>query len=199
MGNSRTAAGRETGVESCDQLTELRAVTVFLADSGRTRKATRRNGSIEKPMKPAEMRPPKANFVSVALLAIAALAAVLPAWAQSADTILLNGKILTVDANFSTREALAVRDGKIMAVGSNAEIRKLAEPKTRVIDLRGRTVIPGGAGGGGGGCRSHPRDPRWATFTCRNELGVRPPSPVANRIHELRWPEAGSWLVVAGE
>ena len=66
-----------------------------------------------------------------------------PAWSQNADTILVNGKILTVDRQFSTREAIAMRDGKITAVGSNADIRKQAGPQTRVIDLQGRTVIPG--------------------------------------------------------
>ena len=77
------------------------------------------------------------------MLAAAALAMSSAAWSQNADTILVNGKILTVDAQFSIREAVAVRDGKITAVGSNAEIRKQAGPHTRVIDLQGRTVIPG--------------------------------------------------------
>ena len=63
--------------------------------------------------------------------------------AQNADTILINGKILTADPQFSIQQAIAVRDGKIDAVGTNAEIRKAAGPKARVIDLGGRTVIPG--------------------------------------------------------
>src|SRR5262245_52234642 len=65
------------------------------------------------------------------------------AWAQNAEIILVNGKVLTVDPQFSVREALAVRDGKIAAVGTSAEVRKLAGKDTRVIDLQGRTVIPG--------------------------------------------------------
>src|SRR5690348_9151725 len=65
------------------------------------------------------------------------------AWAQTADTVLLNGKILTVDQQFSTQEAIAIREGKILAVGKSADIRKLAGANSRVIDLRGRTVIPG--------------------------------------------------------
>src|ERR1700676_5658882 len=79
----------------------------------------------------------------IAAVVLLALAFSLPAWSQNADTILLNGKILTVDNQFSTREALAIREGKIMAVGSNVEVRKIAGPRTRVIDLQGRTVIPG--------------------------------------------------------
>src|SRR5438445_12094512 len=64
-------------------------------------------------------------------------------WAQTADTILLNGKVLTVDPQFSIQEAIAIRDGKISAVGKTADVRKLAGPRTRVTDLQGRTVIPG--------------------------------------------------------
>src|SRR5262245_14648086 len=63
--------------------------------------------------------------------------------AQAPDSVLLDGKIATVDAQSSVREALAIRDGKVLAVGTTAEIRKLAGPATRVVDLDGRTVIPG--------------------------------------------------------
>jgi predicted amidohydrolase YtcJ len=71
-------------------------------------------------------------------------------WAQTgkgmvifADAVYHNGKILTVDERFSVAQALAVRDGKIMAVGSNAEILNLAGPKTQRLDLKGKTVLPG--------------------------------------------------------
>ena len=83
-----------------------------------------------------------AYAIKVTLLFLG-LAFALPAWSQNADTILLNGKILTVDNEFSTREALAVRDGKIVALGTSAEMKKLAGAKSRVVDLQGRTVIPG--------------------------------------------------------
>src|SRR5262252_1545274 len=63
--------------------------------------------------------------------------------AQAPDTVLVNGKIVTVDARSSVRHALAIRDGKIAALGDDAEIRKLAGKQTHVIDLGGRTVIPG--------------------------------------------------------
>ncbi|MBI1962866.1 MAG: amidohydrolase, partial [Candidatus Rokubacteria bacterium] len=65
------------------------------------------------------------------------------AGAQSAETILLNGKVVTLDTRSSVHEAVAIRDGKIAAVGRSAEVRGLAGPTTRVIDLQGRTVIPG--------------------------------------------------------
>ena len=62
---------------------------------------------------------------------------------QSADLILHNGVIYTVDKNNSTVQAVAIKDGKFVAVGSNAEAMKLRGPSTRVIDLRGRFVVPG--------------------------------------------------------
>src|ERR1043165_3627648 len=64
-----------------------------------------------------------------------------PASAQAPDTVLLNGKIVTYDS--PPAQALAVRDGRIAAIGSAAGIRATAGPSTRVIDLGGRTVIPG--------------------------------------------------------
>ncbi|MFM9968704.1 MAG: amidohydrolase [Burkholderiales bacterium] len=73
------------------------------------------------------------------------------------DTILYNGKVVTVDGKFSIAEAVAIRDGKFVAVGSNNQVRRLAAASTRSIDLRGRTVLPGlmdghlhNAGGGPG-------------------------------------------------
>ncbi|MFC1614149.1 amidohydrolase [Gemmatimonadota bacterium] len=60
-----------------------------------------------------------------------------------ADMVLLNGKIVTVDENESIAEAVAVRFGKIMTVGKNDEIRKLIGADSKVIDLQGKTLIPG--------------------------------------------------------
>ncbi len=59
------------------------------------------------------------------------------------DLLLLNGRVLTMDAANSTAEALAVKDGKIVAVGPAGEIESLAGARTQAIDLRGRTAIPG--------------------------------------------------------
>jgi predicted amidohydrolase YtcJ len=66
-----------------------------------------------------------------------------PALAQSADKVLLNGKVVTADDRFSIGEALAIRGERIVAVGSNGEIEKLKGAGTQIIDLHGRTVIPG--------------------------------------------------------
>ena len=81
-------------------------------------------------------------------------------WAQQApDLILYNGKVVTVDnhqvnANLGTiGQAVAVLDGKIVAVGGNAQIRSLAGSNTRSLDLKGRLVTPGF-----GATHDHPQD-----------------------------------------
>jgi predicted amidohydrolase YtcJ len=63
--------------------------------------------------------------------------------ADPADVVLINGKILTVDAQDSIAEAVAIRRGKIVAVGSNDDIKQRVGKGTRVIDLHGRAATPG--------------------------------------------------------
>jgi predicted amidohydrolase YtcJ len=80
--------------------------------------------------------------------AIAIGASVLPAVAQQSDpnapqVVLTGGKILTLDGQSTIAQALAIRDGKILEVGSDAAIKPLAGPQTRVIDLAGKSVVPG--------------------------------------------------------
>lgn len=65
------------------------------------------------------------------------------AFAQAPDVILQHGKIVTVDGGFRIAGAMAVRGDRIVAVGTDAEIGKLAGPQTRKIDLKGKTVLPG--------------------------------------------------------
>ena len=60
-----------------------------------------------------------------------------------ADLIMLNGKILTIDNDFTITEAIAVRDGRVLATGSNADMLALAGPETEQVDLNGRSVTPG--------------------------------------------------------
>lgn len=59
------------------------------------------------------------------------------------ELVLIRGKILTMDPGSTVAEALAIRDGKILAVGSNAAIKLLEGPQTQVINLSGKTVVPG--------------------------------------------------------
>ena len=61
----------------------------------------------------------------------------------SPDLIIFNGKVITVDTDFSVAEAVAIKDTKIIGVGTNADIKKLAGENTQMMDLKGTTVLPG--------------------------------------------------------
>ena len=128
------------------------------------------------------------------LLIVALFALGGAAFAQSPDLVLVNGKIVTIDARSSVQEALAIRDGKILALGSSREIRKLAAAGSRVVDLGGRSVIPGLID-------SHLHAIRAAlSFTTEvNWIGARSLPEAMGRIHEAaqRMPP-GAWLIVAG-
>jgi len=63
--------------------------------------------------------------------------------ALSADLLLINGRVLTMDAHDTVAQAVAVKDGKIVAVGATTQIESLAGPSTQVIDVEGRTAMPG--------------------------------------------------------
>jgi predicted amidohydrolase YtcJ len=93
---------------------------------------------------------------AVAFAGIAASAQILPR-APAPDLVLFNGKVITVDRGFSVHEAVAIIGDRIMTVGNADQMQTLAGPATRMIDLKGNTVIPGlmdnhlhGAGGGSG-------------------------------------------------
>ena len=62
---------------------------------------------------------------------------------QGADLIIHNGKIVTVDKDFSITEAVAVKDGKFLRVGTEQWVLESAGPDTNIVDLNGKTVLPG--------------------------------------------------------
>jgi predicted amidohydrolase YtcJ len=114
--------------------------------------------------------------------------------AQPADSILVNGKLLTGDGAGSVKQALAVRDGRILAAGSNAEIRRHAGKSTRVVDLQGRTVIPGLVD-------SHMHAIRAAlSFATEvNWIGAATLEEALQRIRDgAKRAGPGGWLIVAG-
>ena len=132
------------------------------------------------------------RFARGALFA-AALVIAAPAFAQPADTVLINGKIVTLDAA-GTVQALAVHDGKIIATGTSGEIARLAGSSTRTIDLAGRTVIPGLID-------SHMHAIRAALFyaTEVNWIGTRTIPEAMGRIAEkAKAAKPGEWIIVAG-
>jgi predicted amidohydrolase YtcJ len=126
-------------------------------------------------------------------LAVAtATAAQAPAGTRGADTILVGGTVLRFDA--PAAQALAVRGERILAVGSDAEMRALAGPRTRVIALGGRTVIPGLID-------SHIHAIR-AGLTWNTEVHWHGARTLKEALRRLRAGAArvprGGWLVVAG-
>lgn len=97
--------------------------------------------SLASPCSPLRLR------LTLAALLCAVAASPAPAQqappAASADLILVNGTVLTVDPADRVAQAVAVRGNRIVAVGTSSEVERLAGPTTRRIDLRGRTVTPG--------------------------------------------------------
>ncbi|QDT44637.1 N-substituted formamide deformylase precursor [Gimesia alba] len=77
----------------------------------------------------------------IALLVFCSMVSLLSA--ETATTIFQNGKVITLDDQSRIVEAIAIREGKILAVGSNAEMKPYQGAQTKVISLDGKTVIPG--------------------------------------------------------
>jgi predicted amidohydrolase YtcJ len=115
-----------------------------------------------------------------------------PAPGERADMILVNGKIVTVDDRFTIAQALAIRNRRIIAVGSNAAVRERADGKTRVMDLQGRTVIPGLIDG-----HSH-----WIRAAEHNELrfdGVTTRKQALEMLAaRVRTAKPGEWIAALG-
>src|SRR5262245_23439546 len=136
------------------------------------------------------------NMLRLDCIAIfaALLLASTTASAETADTILYNGKVLTVDRDFSVREAIAIAHGRVLATGTSGDIRKLADDKTGLIDLGGRTVIPGLTDGHIHGIRAA------LTFgTEVNWIGVASLKDALDKIRQAaKTQPPGSWIVVAG-
>jgi predicted amidohydrolase YtcJ len=128
------------------------------------------------------------------LAALSLISSITIGHAETADTVLFNGKILTVDNDFSVREALAIAQGRVLASGTSAAMRKLAGDATRLIDLGGRTVIPGLTDGHIHGVRAA------LTFgTEVNWISVPTLKQALDKIRQAATTrKPGSWIVVAG-
>ncbi len=140
------------------------------------------------------MPPTASRLIGPMFVALALAAAIGSASAETADTVLFNGKILTVDRDFSVREAIAIAHGRVLATGTTADMKKLADDKTGLIDLGGRTIIPGLTDGHIHGIRAA------LTFGAEvNWIGVPTLKDALDKIREAaKTQPSGSWIVVAG-
>ena len=122
-----------------------------------------------------------------------AISTLLSPGAHAVDTILVNGKIVTVDDRFTLVQALAIKDKRVVATGTNAEIRKLATADTKVIDVKGRTVIPG----------LIDNHAHWVRAAEHDELrfdGVTSRKRALQLLTErIATSKPGEWVVVLGE
>ena len=85
----------------------------------------------------------RARFAAALLLGFGASACVSTEVDGPADLILTNGHLVTVDSSQPEAEAVAITGDRILAVGTDAEIDRYRGPDTQVIDLEGKTVVPG--------------------------------------------------------
>lgn len=115
------------------------------------------------------------------------------AWAQPADLVLRDGKLVTLEAGPQEAQALAARDGRIVAIGSNQSMAAWIGPRTRVIDLHGRLAIPGFIEGHG-----HFMD----LGASKNELNLRGARNwddiVAQVAAAAREAKPGAWILGSG-
>ncbi len=109
---------------------------------------------------------------------------------SAADLILTNGKIITVDPAFTIAQAIAIAGDRILAVGPDAAMAAMAGPATRIVDLKGKAVIPGITDG-------HAHMDREALRNVFPALGpVRSIRDIQDRIAELASAkQPGEWIV----
>ncbi|MET3913867.1 putative amidohydrolase YtcJ [Variovorax sp. OAS795] len=125
---------------------------------------------------------------------VATLLLPLATHAQPADLVVANAKIATLGAAPATAQAIAVRDGRIVAVGGAGEMRPFTGPNTRTVDAGGRTVIPGLID-------SHMHAVR-AALSYSTEVNWIGAGTIAEAMARIRSAAArarpGGWLIVAG-
>ena len=131
---------------------------------------------------------PRNPYRAAKLLAVSLVSATLSLnFAAEPDLILHNGKIATVDPQFSIHEAIAIGESRVLQVGKNDSILNLRGPKTEVINLRGKLVLPGLIDS-----HSHPADAAMTEFD-------HPIPEMENIADVLKYIRARAKVVPAGD
>ena len=113
---------------------------------------------------------------------------------MDADVLVRNGKIVTMDAERNAFSAMAIRDGRILAVGTDAQLEGCASARTRVVDLEMRTVLPGLID-------VHTHALEWTKTILRGEIdagypGVKSVADLVRLVTErTQAAAAGAWIV----
>jgi hypothetical protein len=132
---------------------------------------------------------PLMSMLAVGLLASPVFAA------ETADAIFINGKIATLDAKGTQAEGVAVKDGRLIAVGSSAEIKAYAGSGTQVVDLQGKRVLPGLVD-----AHTHPLETLWMKNDWVDARYPETPS-VAVTLQKIaaraKASQPGEWIYVA--
>ena len=116
---------------------------------------------------------------------------------QSADLVVRNGKIIAMDPQGHVHQAMAIRDGRILALGSNSDLAGCASARTRILDLEGKTVLPGLID-------VHTHAIAWAKGILRNEIDANYPKVrsiveiVADVRRRAAATSSGDWIVGFG-
>jgi predicted amidohydrolase YtcJ len=139
---------------------------------------------------------PRASHAAAPLLALLAATA-FAADSQPADTVLRNGIIATIDAHDTLAQSLAIRDGRIIYVGTDAGAKPFIGPATQVTDLHGRFAMPGLVDG-----HMHPLGGGQSLRSCNLDYAPLTTAQFRTRIQSCldasRDQEPAGWLHVTG-
>ena len=141
-------------------------------------------------MKPTHSR---CNTLRILLL-LMGLAHVCVALAAPAELVVRRANVLTVDTNRPRAQAFAVADGKFVAVGSNEAMKPFIGPNTRVLDLVGKTVVPGFIDAHAHPGPEYSEDSPWASVDCRPEKARTIDALVAALKRKAERTPTGQWV-----
>ncbi len=142
------------------------------------------------------MRRPLVSILAL-IAALCCASARCVAQCADADLLLRHGKIVTMNDAGGVAEAMAVRDGKILAVGADEALASCASPRTKVLDLDGRTVLPGLID-----VHTHALEWAMTSLGAQVEIGYQSVKSIAEIVERVRTraqtAKPGEWLTGFG-